>query len=187
LTEKYYKPAIAISVGETESKASARSVSGFHITDHIRSASSLLLGAGGHAMAAGFTVENTNLDKLTKALTDIKIDPDILVRKQRVDVEIPLELVTWDLWSELETFAPFGLGNPKPVFKTRNLKIDHLKRVGKLSQHAKLIVGGLEAMAFNIADIPNNPVDLTYTIDKNIWNGNEKLQLMVKEVKSTHG
>jgi single-stranded-DNA-specific exonuclease len=182
LTEKYYKPAIAVSVGETESKASARSVSGFHITDHIRSASSLLLGAGGHAMAAGFTVETAKLELLKEALSNVNIAPEILIRKQRIDAEIPLELVTWELWQMVQEFAPFGLGNPTPVFKTTNVNIDNVKRVGKDYQHAKLTIRHLDAMAFNFPEIPDNPVDLVYTIDRNVWNGTEKLQLIVKSI-----
>jgi single-stranded-DNA-specific exonuclease len=121
LTEKFYKPSIVIAVGETESKASARSISGFHITDHIRTASHLLLGAGGHAMAAGFTVSTAKLDELKKFLSAVKIDPQILIRKSRVDAEIPLDFVKEELWQELQKFEPFGLGNPTPVFTTKNL------------------------------------------------------------------
>lgn len=187
LTEKYYKPAIAIAVGPTESKASARSIAGFHITEHIRTANHLLLGAGGHAMAAGFTVETAKLAELTSFLTKVKIDPELLIRKSRVDAEIPLDLVSWDLLLEIEKFAPFGLGNPQPTFLSKNVQIDSVKRMGKSLQHAKLQIGPLEAVAFNIEDIPQNPVDITYAVDKNTWNGSSRLQLIVKSINSDSG
>lgn len=187
LAEKYYKPAIAISIGDRESKASARSVSGFHITDHIRTVQDLLVGAGGHAMAAGFTVESAKLDQLIAALAKVEINPEILVRKQRVDAEIPVSAINYELYTMIQTFAPFGLGNPMPVFKSTNLNVDHVKYVGKEAQHAKLTIDGIEAMAFNTPIVPHSPVDLAYTVDKNTWNGREKLQLIVKEIKSSHG
>ncbi len=185
LTEKYYRPSIAIAIGETQSKASARSVAGFHVTDHIRSAESLLVGAGGHAMAAGFTVENNNLSLLIEKLSQATIEPEILVRKQRIDAEIELSIVNYQLFNLIQKFAPFGMGNPQPVFTTKKVTIDQVKPVGKLQQHRKLIIGRLEAMAFNLAEIPENPVDLVYTVDQNTWNGNTKLQLIVKDIKST--
>jgi single-stranded-DNA-specific exonuclease len=68
LVEKYHRPAIALSVGDSISKASARSVSGFDITQHIRQSSSLLTAVGGHAMAAGFSLDTANLNKLILSL-----------------------------------------------------------------------------------------------------------------------
>jgi len=187
LTEKYHRPAIAISVGEKESKASARSVIGFHITDHIHSADHLLLGAGGHAMAAGFTVETAKILELTKFLQNVKIPSELLVKQSRVDAEISLDLVSLELWQEIQKFAPFGLGNPTPVFETKKVIVDNVKKMGKTFQHSKLQIGNLEAVAFNITEIPNNPIDLIYSLDKNTWNGNSKLQLLVKSIKSVHG
>ena len=72
LVEKYHRPAIAISIGETHSKGSARSIPGFHITDHLRISEKLLVNVGGHAMASGFTVTTSNLPKLLKKLSNTK-------------------------------------------------------------------------------------------------------------------
>jgi single-stranded-DNA-specific exonuclease len=183
LTEKYYKPSIAISVGETLSKASARSVTGFHITEHIRTALPMLVAAGGHAMAAGFTVETSKLPQLISVLTEVNIAKEVLTRKQRVDLEIPISSVNYELYALVQRFAPFGLGNPQPIFKSRHVDISDVRQVGKLHQHSKLKIGNLEAMAFNMAQIPDNPVDITYSLDENTWNGSTKLQLVVKEIK----
>lgn len=185
LTEKYYKPAIAIAVGPVQSKASARSIIGFHITEHIRSANHLLLGAGGHAMASGFTVETSKLAELTAFLANAKIAPEILIRKTRVDAEISLSLIDEKLYDLIQTFAPFGLGNPQPTFITKNIQIESVKRMGKSLQHAKLQIDRFEAVAFNNEDIPDNPVDIIYTLDKNTWNGTSRLQLIIKNIN--HG
>lgn len=185
LTEKYHRPAIAISIGEIESKASARSISGFHIIQHIRTASHLLSGAGGHAMAAGFTVETNKLSELMLFLKQVKIAPELLIKKTRIDAQIELSLIDDKLYELQQQFAPFGLGNPQPTFSTLNVGIDSVKKMGKSFQHAKLQIGTLEAVAFNLADVPDNPVDIVYTLDKNTWNGTSKLQLVIKNI--THG
>ena len=150
LTEKHHRPCVAISIGETESKASCRSVSGFHITDHLRQYGDLLVAVGGHAMAAGFTVSNLNLPKLLKKLTETKIDPKILKKKQRVDAKIPLTAIDQKLIARLKEFEPFGLGNPTPIFSSLRVEISDIRKLGKLGQHLKFKAGDLEAIWFNV-------------------------------------
>ncbi len=183
LVEKYHHPAIAISVGVTESKGSARSITGFHITEHLRTAEKLLLNVGGHAMAAGFTITNDNLPKLLKKLTEIKIDPKILVKKQRIDTEIPLTAIDQKLIARLKEFEPFGLGNPTPVFKSTNLSISNAKSVGQTGKHLKFRVGDFDAIFFNATKLPGNPVDIVYSVEEDTWNGQSKLQLIVKDIR----
>ena len=186
LVEKYHRPAIAISIGELESKGSARSVSGFHITDHLRTAQDLLLNIGGHAMAAGFTVENSQLEALIAKLTAIEIDPKLLVKTQRVDAEIPLSAVGYELSAKLKAFEPFGLGNPTPVFSTPGVEISDIRRIGKDNKHIKFIAGGLDAIWFNAPStwpLAPSTCNLIYQIEENTWNGQTKLQLLIKDVQ----
>ena len=190
IVEKYYRPAIVISIGQTESKASARSIPGFHITDHIRSASHLLLNVGGHAMAAGFTVETSKLETLISQLTDIQIDPKILEKKQRIDAQVPLSTINYELITRLKEFEPFGLGNPTPIFMSKNIQISDVRKLGKLGQHLKFKAGNLEAIWFNAPSSYNlepGTYDLVYQAEEDSWNGQSKLQLVIKEVKSIHG
>lgn len=186
LVEKYHRPAIAISIGEKQSKGSARSVPGFHITEHLRSAGDLLLGVGGHMMAAGFTVENSNLETLISKISDVKIDPELLIKKQRVDLEIPLSVVDYELLNQLKEFEPYGLGNPQPIFLSKNILVSNIRKLGKLGQHLKFQAGDFEAIWFN----PSNDLNLEqknynviYQIEENIWNGQSKLQLVIKDVR----
>ena len=182
LTEKYHRPSIAISIGETESKASCRSISGFHITDYLRKFDKLLTAVGGHAMAAGFTVSNNKLPKLLKSLSKTKIDPKLLKKTQRVDLEIPLESISQDLYDRLQTLSPFGLGNPSPVFKSTNVQISNVKLVGKNGAHMKLKVGELEAIWFNAKNVSEGLADVVYQPEINEFNGNSVLQLNVRDI-----
>ena len=186
LVEKYHRPAIAISIGELESKGSARSVPGFHITDHLRTAEKLLVNIGGHAMAAGFTVENSKLETLISKLTTIKIDPKLLVKTQRVDAEIPLTTIDQKLIAQLKEFEPFGLGNLTPVFSTSEVEVFDIRRMGKDNKHLKFTAGGLEAVWFNAPStwpLAPSTFDLIYQIEENTWNGQTKLQLLIKDVR----
>jgi single-stranded-DNA-specific exonuclease len=186
LTEKYHRPSIAISIGETESKASCRSVSGFHITDYLRKHVKLLVAVGGHSMAAGFTVSNTNLPKLLKKLNTIKIDPKILIKTQRVDIEIPLESVSQELYDKLQTLSPFGLGNPTPVFSTPGVEITNIKSVGQTGKHLKFKVGEFDAIWFNAKNIKEGLADIVYSPEINEFNGKTSLQLNIRDIM-THG
>lgn len=182
LTEKYHRPSIAISIGETESKASCRSISGFHITEYLRTFDKLLTAVGGHAMAAGFTVSNLNLPKLLKKLNATKINPKLLVKTQRVDLEISLELANWDLWLALQRLEPFGMGNPQPVFKSINLQISNIKSVGKDGKHLKFKVGNIDAIWFNAKNISEDFCDVIYQINEDTYGNIPKLQLIVRDI-----
>ena len=199
LVEAYYLPAIVVARGEQISKASARSISGFNIIEAIRSNNELLIDAGGHPMAAGFTVATEQLSLLQQkleAFAAAKLTPELLARTLKVDLELPLEIVNLDLVAKIQILSPFGVGNPEPLFVTHNLEILETRLVGRDRKHLKLRlrpVGSLqklsavEAIGFNMGDlyekIPSGTtIDAAYTIENNFWNGQESLQLKLKDV-----
>ena len=200
LVEMYYVPAIVVARGEQVSKASARSISGFNIIEAIRSCSELLIDAGGHPMAAGFTIATEQLSLLQQKLETFaaaKLTPELLERTLKIDLELPLETVTFDLVTTIQTLAPFGIGNTEPVFVTRNLEILETRLVGRDRKHLKLRlrpVGSLqrltaiESIGFNMGDLyekipAGTNVDVAYTVENNVWNGQESLQLKLKDLK----
>lgn len=143
LVEEFYRPAIVISRGEEFCKASARSINGFNIIEVIRKAEDLLVDAGGHPMAAGFTVQTKNLEVLQKRLTELvekELDEEKLTRVLRIDCEVELRDLTLELYERIRSFAPFGLGNPEPVFASRQVFIEEARVVGSDKNHLKLTV-----------------------------------------------
>lgn len=190
LVEEFYRPAIVLSVGDDFAKASARSIPGFNIVEAIRSCSELLVDVGGHPMAAGFTVETKNIEKLKskiEKLAEKELDEEKLTRVQKIDAELPLELATEKLWKELQALQPFGFGNPEPVFATRGVNARDVRIIGATKKHLKFRVGSLDCIAFNMADLygglkPDLPIDLAYSIDMNEWNGRRSVQLKVKDI-----
>jgi single-stranded-DNA-specific exonuclease len=187
LVEHFYRPALVITIGPEVSKGSARSVTGFHITDFLRRHASQLSSVGGHAMAAGFSLPTARLeDFISEVQTASKaIDTSLFVRQRRVDAVIPLELLDMDLFRQLEQFAPFGLGNPRPVFASEDVGVSGAKRLGKDFAHLKFFTSGFESIYFQAPPglvLPPRLQKIIYSLDLNTYNGFEKLQLLVKEV-----
>lgn len=207
LVDTYYRPAIVVARGETVSKASARSVNGFNIIEAIRSCMDILVDAGGHPMAAGFTVETAKLEELQsrlEELTEKELDEEQLTRVLKIDAEISLAVVSEELWRRIQEFAPYGMGNPEPVFATRNIQVVDARLVGKDGKHLKLrlrtrfVPQGkqnselrneiFEAIGFGLGKLykqlsPEKPIEVAYTIDLDTWNGNKRLQLKLKDLR----
>ena len=191
LVETYYRPTIVIAQGEIISKALVRSIRGFDVISFLRNHSSLLVDVGGHPMAAGFTIETKNIRKFTKevesaAKKDIK--DALLVRSIAIDVEIPLTAVRLSLYERIADFAPFGLGNPEPVFATKNVIVESIRLIGAKQNHLKLKLSSFDAVGFGMGELYGKikqgmTVDIAYTIDMNQWNGNTSLQMKLRDIK----
>ena len=118
MVEKFYRPTIVLARGEKFSKASARSVSGFNIIEAIRKTERLLIDAGGHPMAAGFTIESSKISSFKTKMRKIAqtgLPKEALEKKLTINCEIKLSDISWQLYKEIEKFEPFGIKNPKPV------------------------------------------------------------------------
>jgi len=207
LVETYYLPTIVISKGEKISKASARSIKGFNIVEAIRSFSDLLIDVGGHPLAAGFTIETQKMEKLREQLEKLAekhITDEMLKRPVAIDLEIPLESVTEELYEKLQQLQPFGFGNPEPVFLSKGIQVVHVRQIGADGKHLKLKIAiksrfpelkmpqfrtssYIEAIGFGMGGLyseitPNKPVDIMYTIDMNEWNGKREIQLKMRDI-----
>lgn len=199
LVDEFYRPAIVIAKGEEYSKASARSISGFNIVENIRKVAHLLESVGGHPMAAGFTVATKNIEILKKELRNIvekELDISKLEKELKIDLEITLSSVTTKLFERLSQLSPFGVGNPQPVFISRNVKVIGAVLLGRDKKHLKLVVARnseerndvIKAIGFDMGNmfyriLPGSLIDIAYTIDEDKWNGARGLQLKLKDVK----
>lgn len=190
LVEQYYLPSIVISKGQVLSRASARSISGFNIIEFIRTASDLLVDAGGHPMAAGFTIETAKIELVRKKFEELalkQVSKKLLNQTLRIDCELPLSWVSNSIYDAIQKLAPFGMGNPTPVFVS-NGEIKDLRLVGAEGKHLRARVGEVEGIWFNAGEKASkfkigNKVSVVYTIDQDTWNGNKKLQLKIKDIK----
>ena len=196
LAETFYRPAVVLEYGEESSRASCRSIPEFDITRALDECADLLLRHGGHAMAAGFTVLNKNIDFLRQALVR-KAQDSLAGRTLRpqlqLDCELDLSAVNEILIAELELLEPTGHGNPPAAFLTRNLNVVSCRRVGDEGQHLKLRLaqnGGaaMDAIGFGLGDwakrMPRH-IDAAYRAEINEWNGRRSLQLQLLDIRAS--
>ncbi len=194
LVEAFYRPAIVLSIGTEKSKASARSVTGFNIIEFLRLHQEHFINVGGHPMAAGFTIETQKLGVLQSALEENAegiVDDEMLTRTVKIDCEIPFTLISPELYKKTQQLAPFGMGNPEPIFMTRKAIIKGNRVLGKEGKHLRLLLeeGGksFEAIGFGFGEVADvfptgSIVDIVYTIDENTWQGNTKIQLRIRDI-----
>jgi len=193
LADKYHRPAIVGKKEEFLSTASCRSIDEFNIIQALEVHEDLLVRYGGHPSAAGLTIENKHLNEFKSQMTTysdrILLDID-LVPELEADLEISLEDLGYPLLEKINSLRPLGYGNPQPTFVTRNLKIKHMRRVGKNDTHLKCSVSNgkqlFEGIAFgrgSDAGALQGPVDVLYAFEKNEFRGNTTLQLNIKDFR----
>lgn len=196
------KPTIVLHQGETESQGSLRSITGLNIIETLTRCGDLLEKFGGHAMAAGLTIRNENLAAfeerlgglIEEQLQDVVTEPETWY-----DAKIELGQVTPELVNELKRFAPFGEGNPEPLFLIENAVIGAARLVGNGSKHWKLLLQAgetgykeVDAIAFGLGErfpelMPGTRVDILAQPDENRWNGHTSIQLKVMDLRLAAG
>ncbi|MFZ5365946.1 MAG: single-stranded-DNA-specific exonuclease RecJ [Patescibacteria group bacterium] len=201
LVDEFYRPAIIVAQGEKYSRASARSINGFNIVEAIRICADILGPHGGHALAAGFTVETARIEELKTRLsqfTERELDEEKLTPVLKIDLELDFSDINLELFENLKKLEPFGFANPEPVFLSRNLTITDAKVVGGDGKHLKLRVAcplslvTFDAIGFGMGSIfqelsPDEELDLVYTLTCDQWNNEKRLQLKIKDLRASDG
>src|SRR3989344_469298 len=189
LVEQYWRPMIAISRGEMYSKGPARSIPGFNIVEAIRSSSDFLVDAGGHPMAAGFTIETRHIEVFSEKINKYAkahITDEILIPKLEIECELREEDINHKTLEVVSLFEPFGVANPQPIFLTRGMTVEDVRCVGADSKHLKLLADGFSAIGFNMGEWrkklrPGYTTDLVYTLAEDNFNGNHRIQLKIRD------
>ena len=165
IKDRFHKPSIIISINKDGiGKGSSRSVSGFDIGSAIIAAqqNGILLSGGGHAMAAGLTVEQQKLEELDNFLNErfIKsIKPSVRLKDYKIEADINLRAANKKLVEEFRKIAPFGSENSEPIIAISKIRIKNFRSVGKEGKHFSFIASDesgdtLNCIAFNAAGSP---------------------------------
>ncbi|MEA2206803.1 MAG: single-stranded-DNA-specific exonuclease [Blastocatellia bacterium] len=200
IAERINRPCVVISLDGEIGHGSARSIAAYHLFDGLNQCRDLLEKFGGHSHAAGLTIKRDRVPEFRTRLNSHAascLSDEDLVPALAIDAEVPATDVTMRLADELRALEPYGAGNPRPVFMTRNLRILSDPLVMK-DEHLKLRVGGddnrpLEAVWWrgleNAGRTPqaNERIELAYAIEPNKWNGETRLQLNVKDMRASSG
>ena len=190
LTDKYVLPSIIIAKNGDVAKGSCRSISEVNIIEVLRKFSKLFVDMGGHPGAAGFSILDKNIPKLQKKLLNyFSIKLLNYSAQKSIVIDAKMELAAFNLKNIklVKSLAPFGIGNPEPLFLIENLTIESKKILGKNQDHLKLKLSGVDAIAFKKGDMDQDltigeTVNVVASLDLNLWNGHTFPQLVVKEI-----
>ena len=199
LTELYYKPSVVLTLSNGLATGSSRSVQGFDVYRAVESARDLLENFGGHTYAVGLSLKEENIPEFSRRFEEY-VAKNILPSQRQplleIDAVITFSEITPTFFAMLNRFNPFGPGNQKPVFCTRNVKdFGTSKLVGRHSEHIKLELVDdtsgkvYNGIAFNMARHFEHihaglPFDICYTIEDNKhYPGGGALQLQIKEIR----
>ena len=200
LVEKYYKPVFLMTYSDEtkQIRCSARSVSGVHLYEVINENSGLLDGYGGHEMAAGlaFSPEKTSFETVKNALN--KTIKEVLNGREltpfiNVDLDLMPKDVNIDLVDEISKLEPFGADNPSPIFSLKNLKIKEKRLMGENKEHLRLICANSNEeftciwwQHGDISLVTGDTFDAAFHPQKNEFNGNTSLQLIIDDIHSEY-
>lgn len=199
LTEIYFRPTVVLTRDENLATGSARSVAGFDVYAAIKSCRDLLLNFGGHTYAAGLTMKWADVKEFRKrfqAYVEEHIEPEQREAILDIDAVIDFKDITKKLHTDLKRFAPFGPGNPKPLFCTLDVyDFGTSKVVGREQEHIKLelvdsksnnvmngIAFGQSASARYIKS--KRSFDIAYTIEDNAFKRGA-VQLQIEDIRPT--
>lgn len=197
LTEQFYRPSVVGKIDQNTTRCSCRSIPGFHISQVLDECKDLLVKHGGHAAAAGFTVENIYLAELENRLKEIacrQLHNTELVASISAEAEVCIKDLTVDFFHQQEYLHPLGYGNPEPYYVIRNVQVLSKSAIGKEKNHLRLRIkdkngSGLvmNAIAFNfgfINDVLPDLIDILGSLEMNYYNGQASLQIRVKDIKA---
>ena len=156
---------------------------------------SFFIDRGGHALAAGFTVNENKINELGGALRDAyeKMEKQEVDRVLWVDKEIALGEITWSFLETIEKFGPFGMGNPKPVFLLKDLEVSGVKMFGNGGIHLQLdfqsdnkkisAIGFFMSNGYGLDIKKGTRIDLVANIERNTFMNRNELRLKIVDYK----
>ena len=191
VVDRFYRPTILISLKDGIGKGSGRSIAEFNLYEGLKLCDPLLISYGGHRYAAGISVKEGDIEKLSEVLGDIVKEGLVvqeLVQETCIDAQCSLSRITHDLVSQFDRLAPFGIRNPEPIICSRNVQVSYPTVVG--NRHLKMRVYGdgvsCSSIWFNrgdyAQDIEGVRLDIAFTPQINTWNGTSNIQLKVRDI-----
>ena len=198
VVEETGKPTIVTSVndGDEIAKGSGRSRDGFDLFMALQKHRDLMTAFGGHAQACGMSFTIDQVDELRQALEQEAVEQGLFEAgsaKLELAAELGPDDINEDLYDQLQCLAPFGPGNPEPVFAIHADRINNVKTMGKAQEHLKFELRGQKrsaaVVAFGKAELAplllaGVPVTIAATVGINEWRGKRTAQLMLKDIQT---
>jgi single-stranded-DNA-specific exonuclease len=191
LVEKYHRPTILVALHDGVGKGSGRSIKGLHLYRALQDCRACLQGFGGHEYAAGLTIDAGRVEEFARQFEDIarqRLQQEDLLPRQFHDGEVFIEELDLDNIDELNRLAPFGPGNPQPVYLARGVHVQGIQLVG--GNHLRFLACQgthcLPCIAFGMGELKNRlrgPQDILFTPQRNEWRGQASVQLQVRDIR----
>jgi single-stranded-DNA-specific exonuclease len=196
IAERINRPCVVFSIDGDVAHGSGRSIEAYHLLNGLTTCADLFEKFGGHSHAAGITIRPERIAEFRRRLNEHAascLTAEDLEHSVAVDIELPAEALTFQLARELQALEPFGAGNARPVFATKNLRCLSEPLVLK-EKHLKLRLAGsqnrpLEAVWWNCVESAGQTpevkgsIELAYTLEVNAWNDEYRMQLGVVDLK----
>jgi len=193
LVDRYYRPAILISLKDGIGKGSGRSIAEFNLYNGLKDkCDSLLISYGGHRYAAGITIREENIEEFADCLDEAildNLDMPKLAPKTYIDSTFSsLNEINYELISQVEMLSPFGNMNPEPILCVKNVDVTSATTVGTNHLKMRLSDNGTshDSIWFGKGQFSNtlskSRVDIAFSPQVNNWNGMKNIQLMMKDV-----
>jgi single-stranded-DNA-specific exonuclease len=196
LVDAFHRPAIVLSMDGEVAHGSCRSIPSFNMLGALESCAELMVKFGGHKQAAGLTIETGRIRELRARVNDYAdhcLEPDDLRPRLWIDGALAFRSINEQVASELTRLAPFGAGNPCPVFRAsrvevidgpRRIKERHLKMAFR--QDGRVIRGIAWRASEREMFVTEHraAIDLAFSLEQDEWNGERYLQLSVADFKA---
>ena len=192
IREKYHRPSIVLTRGETGITGSGRSIEGYSMFEELVKCADLMTQFGGHPMAAGLSMEEKNVEEFRRRLNEnCTLTEEDLRPKVIIDVPMPVSYITRELIEQISLLEPFGKGNTKPVFAQKGLRVLESRVFGKNRNVAKVklmdpsgtVMDGVyfgEAEEFVRFIDGKDSISVTYYPEINIFRGRESIQIVIQ-------
>lgn len=188
LVERFHKPVVLLAIEGEHAKASVRVPKGFHVLEALQACSDLLVRFGGHEMAGGLTLETALIDAFRDRFEQACISQQGQTQKRlEVEMELNPALLKLDLLGEIRKLAPFGMGNPSPLFLSLNVALDEIKSDRKSNTHffARL-PGGPRIKGWQMWDESlkqQSRFDIVYALEQTVWRDQVQLELTLHALR----
>jgi single-stranded-DNA-specific exonuclease len=196
LVDAFHRPAIVLSIDGDVAHGSCRSLPCFNMLAALESCGELMTKFGGHRQAAGLTIETARIRELRARVNDFAdgcLQPDDLRPRLWIDGALTLRSISAQVASELDALAPFGAGNPRPVFRTSGVEIvdgprlvkdRHLKMAFKQEGRVMRGIAWRASERESFVAAHRAAIDLAFSVEQDTWNGERYLQLSVADFRA---
>jgi len=196
LVDAFHRPAIVLSIEDGVAHGSCRSIPRFDMLGSLERCAQLFVRFGGHTQAAGLTMDASRVAELRRAINDVAdetLGPEDLMPRLRIDGDLSFRAITGPVAEGIVSLAPFGAGNPRPVFAARGvaiidgprkLKERHLKMALKQEGRIFRAIAWRAAERHDYLEAHKAALDVAFSLEQNQYNGETFVELTLADIRA---